>query len=133
MSISTPSVEQAQRTLQDVSVSEIMVGAVLTPRSGQMPARMKNVREISQFLEDIASKEFSVVSRKNIHHLSYERLVAWIRDTINDPELATEVEALTTDGRQFGQLSGEVKALLAKRVEQCEQVLGISTTKAVLS
>ncbi|NTU88724.1 MAG: hypothetical protein HGA54_02300 [Actinobacteria bacterium] len=129
MEVLTPSIEQAQRTLCDVATGDIIVGTVFTPRSGQMPARMKSVHEVSQFLEDLTGRDYAVVSRKNIHHIDYSSLVTWIRDTVGDSDLATVVDELISDGRAFGMLSGEVKEVLSDRVRQCERVLGPSLTE----
>ncbi|MHB8804417.1 MAG: hypothetical protein ACYC7C_04155 [Coriobacteriia bacterium] len=106
--------------------------AFLTPRRGQSLITLSSLPAVERFLEARDFEQHQTLGFKaEIHYIDLGMLVVWLREIIGDIELAGAVDEIVATERPFGLVIGDVKSLLAERVQQCGAVLGLFDTDEV--
>lgn len=127
MSLILPTAEQAERFMRTVEPSQEIGVAFLTPRRGQKMMTLSSLPAVEDFLDGRSFEAHrSLGFKSEIHYTDLRMLAVWLEEIIGDHELADSVSDVISDGRSFGELSGDVKALLTERVDQCCEVLGLT-------
>jgi len=128
MSLTGPPRAIARDLLEDVPDARGMSGTVMAMRRGAHSVTLPSMEAVESFLEDRSLEEIQALGFDvDVNYVDLADLARWLRETLGDVELADEVAEIASSGRPFGPTAGEVKRLLAERIEQCHEVLGIPT------
>lgn len=123
--LTIPTPEQAQSFMRSVELKQRLQVGILTPMAGSRPLRLYSLQEVETFLvvqEDIAALLVHA-PLSQVHYAEPRSLAAWVRQTIGDVELADSLDEIVASRKPYGFLVPEIKALLAERIAQCEEVL----------
>jgi len=116
--------EEALRVTRVVEPDEAMTGGLMRPMTGSSLVKIRSLAEAQGFLVATTAEELAKLGvQAQIHHIDPRILASWVRDTIDDAELAASLDAVVDSERPFGLLVPEIKALLAERLAQCEAIL----------
>lgn len=126
MSLTTPSRAIARRLLEKVPADKALGATIMAPRRGAQGVSLPSLEAVESFLEDrsfgeIQSFGFDV----DINYVDLTGLAVWLREVLGDEELAEAAAVIALDDRAFGLAVSDVKRLLAERIDQCREVLGV--------
>lgn len=131
-SFSVPSRELAEKLLTRLAGKDVATACSADPYSGPTNYYIYSLEEMASFLNVDMDSIANMAG--TIHFIDPEVLAEWIRNTYGDEELADAISKQTTvykncqDSVEYHikQLSviNPVKELLARRLEQCREVLG---------
>jgi hypothetical protein len=65
-----------------------------------------------------------------VNYVDPGQLARWIGDVLGDQELSDAVQAIAATRKPYGFLVPELKTLIASRVEQANEVLGVTEVTA---
>jgi hypothetical protein len=108
--LKTPSGKLAERILTDVAYEHRIEGFRLRERAGILPATLYSFGEIVGFLSD------------SFPRIDFQELTIWIRDIIEDPELADEIERLVAANGSDLEKTKQIRDLMGLRIIQCKKI-----------
>lgn len=120
--LGTPSAELAARCLRQVSFSDGLPAAQISPTAGQSPRSLATLRTVELFLQPIDEKDPGNV-KDTVNFVNPVGLAEWVRDTLGDRELGEELHRIAKNGRAYGFLVPELKSVIAERLSQYEAAL----------
>ena len=122
--VSAVDVEGAERFMRHLEPAEALEAGILTPMAGTRPVRLFSLTEAERFL--VAHDGSAVASGSRwatINYVDPANLARWIGERVGDTELASAINEVVATRRAYGFLVPEIKALIAERVAQCEELL----------
>jgi len=124
-------VESAGTFLRHVESTEALEAGILTPMAGTRPIRLFGIEEAERFLVLHDGKTVALGGAwATVNYVDPTQLSTWIGEVLGDRELSASVLALAATRKPYGYLVPEMKSLIASRIEQAKQVLGITETAA---
>lgn len=106
-----PSQELAKRILSNVPYENRIEGFRLRERAGILPATLYSFSEIVSFL----SEPFP--------QIDFPELATWIRDIMEDPELAGKVEDIIAAGGSDLEKTKHIRNMMGLRLVQCKKMV----------
>ena len=105
-----PSRELVKRIFTEVDFEDRLNGFSLRERSGLMPVTMYSFKEVVSLLNDPHPR------------LDFNELEGWVRETMNDKELADQIAEAVRSGRSDQDRSLRIKKLMEERLRQCKKI-----------
>ena len=116
-----------------VEPTEALEAGILTPMAGTRPVRLFSLDEAERFLTIHDGRAVAVGGAwETVNYVDPGQLATWVYEVLGDTELSVALNEIAATRKPYGFLVPELKALIASRVEQCNEVLGI-TAEAVSS
>jgi hypothetical protein len=106
-----PSNDLSKRILTEVGFEDRLEGFSLRERSGPIPVIMYRFEEVVTLLNDPHPR------------LDFIELETWVRNTMEDPELADEIADSIMKGNSDRIRSLRIKRLMEERLSQCKKVV----------
>ena len=124
-------VESAGKFLHSVESTEALEAGILTPMAGTRPVRLFSLEEAERFLvvHDGATVALGG-AWATVNYVDPTQLGTWIGEALGDQELSAAVLEIASTRKAYGYLVPELKSLIASRIEQAKQVLGITEAAA---
>lgn len=123
-----PTRQEAEHFAREFGYLEALLGAQVSATAGTTPIHITSVPMAEAFLQpidDIASGDIHAT----INYIHPPKLAAWVRGSVGDMDLADALDPIASDGRAFGYLVRDIKPVLAARVEQYAEALGLCRTE----
>jgi len=115
--------------MRRVDGQEALQAGVLSPAAGTRPVRLFSLEEAERFLAAYDMDAiYAVGMRASVNYVDPASLVRWIEGTLGDKELAARLQEIVATGKAYGFLVLDMKALLAERVAQCEEIFAPAAT-----
>ena len=120
-------VESAGNLLRHVASTEALEAGILTPMAGTRPVRLFGIEETERFLVLHEGKTVALGGAwATVNYVDPTQLATWIGDVLGDQGLADGLREIAATRKPYGFLVPEMKNLIASRIEQAKQVLGIT-------
>ena len=123
--------ESAGNLLRHVVSTEALEAGILTPMAGTRPVRLFSLEEAERFLivHDGATVALGG-AWATVNYVDPSQLATWIGDVLGDHALSDAMQAIAATRKPYGFLVPELKALIASRIEQANEVLGVTEVPA---
>jgi len=131
--LTTMDVEQATKLLRHVDRLEALEAGILTPMAGTRPIRIFSLDEAERFLIITLDSDTMAAGGSNFAKINYvepSHLAKWIDEVLGDKEMGAAIGALAETREPYGFLVPKMKAIIASRIEQANQVLGLESVVA---
>jgi hypothetical protein len=124
--LSEMGVEQAQNLMRHVDSTEALEAGIITPMAGTRPIRLFGIEEAEAFLvvHDGATVALGGAWAP-VNYVDPDQLSVWVGDVLGDTELSSALHDIAATRKPYGFLVPEMKSLIALRIEQCNEALGI--------
>lgn len=109
--LSQPSRKLARRILSEVSYEDRIQGVRLRERAGLIPATMYSFAEVVGFLTD------------SYPQTDFQKLVVWIRQIMEDPELADHVTRIINRDFSDREKAHQICEMMETRMIQCKRIV----------
>jgi len=124
-------VESAGNLLRHVASTEALEAGILTPMAGTRPVRLFGIEETERFLVLHEGKTVALGGAwATVNYVDPTQLATWIGDVLGDQGLADGLREIAATRKPYGFLVPDMKSLIASRIEQARQVLGITEAAA---
>ncbi|PKQ15685.1 MAG: hypothetical protein CVT67_08160 [Actinobacteria bacterium HGW-Actinobacteria-7] len=124
-------VESAGNLLRRVEQTDALEAGILTPMAGTRPICLFGLEEAERFLVLHEGKTVALGGAwATVNYVDPNHLATWIGETLGDQELSAAVLEIAATRKPYGFLVPEIKSLIATRIEQAKQVLGITEMAA---
>ena len=129
-SLQTPIDETSARALmRHVETTEALEAGILTPMAGTRPVRLFTLEEAGRFL---VVHDGATVAKggawATLNYVDPAQLATWIGEVLGDQELAAALNEVVSTRKPYGFLVPELKSLITARIDQCNEVLGVTET-----
>jgi hypothetical protein len=129
--LSLMDVDSAARFMRHLGADEALEAGILTPMAGTRPVRLFSLEEAERFLVVHDASTVDAGGRwATINYVDPAHLATWIGDTLGDQDLADGLREIASSRKPYGFLVPDMKSLIASRIGQARQVLGISEVAA---
>ena len=129
--LATLDVESAGKLLRHVDQTEALEAGILTPMAGTRPIRLFGIEEAERFLVLHDGKTVALGGAwATVNYVDPTQLATWIGEVLGDRELSASVLEIAATRKPYGFLVPDMKSLIASRIEQAKQVLGITEAAA---
>ena len=124
-------VESAANLLRHVEPTKALEAGILTPMAGTRPIRLFSIEEAERFLilHDGATVALGG-AWATVNYVDPTQLATWIGEVLGDQELSAAVLEIAATRKPYGYLVPDLKSLIASRIEQAKQVLGVTEVAA---
>jgi len=127
-----PDVDQAERFMRHVGATEALEAGILTPMAGTRPVRLFSLAEAEHFLVEHNGAAVALGGAwATVNYVDPGQLAAWVENVLGDTELSVALTSIASTRRPYGFLVPEMKTLIASRVEQLNEVLGVVEVAAM--
>jgi hypothetical protein len=109
--LGNPSRELAIRVLTAVDFEHRLDGYCLRERAGVVPVTMFSFEEVVSLLNDPYPR------------VAFDELEKWVREAMDDKELAECIAEAIRIGRSDGDRSLHIEKLMAERLNQCKKLV----------
>jgi hypothetical protein len=124
-------VESAANLLRHVVSTDALEAGILTPMAGTRPVRLFGIEEAERFLILHDGKTVALGGAwATVNYVDPTQLATWIGEVLGDQALSAAVLELAATRKPYGFLVPDMKSLIASRIEQAKQVLGITEPAA---
>ena len=124
-------VESATRLLRHIEPTKALEAGILTPMAGTRPIRLFSIEEAERFLVVHDGTHLALGGAwATVNYVDPTQLGTWIGTVLGDQELSAAVLKIAATRRAYGFLVPELKELIASRLEQANEVLGITEVPA---
>ena len=124
-------VESAGNLLRHVVSTDALEAGILTPMAGTRPIRLFSIEEAERFLVLHDGKTVALGGAwATVNYVDPTQLATWIGGGLGDQALSAAVLEIAATRKPYGFLVPELKSLIASRIEQAKQVLGITEAQA---
>ena len=124
-------VESAGNLMRRVVSTEALEAGILTPMAGTRPVRLFGIEEAERFLVLHDGKTVALGGAwATVNYVDPTQLATWIGEVLGDRELSAAVLEIAATRKPYGFLVPDMKGLIASRIEQAKQVLGITEAAA---
>lgn len=124
-------VESAGNLLRHVVSTDALEAGILTPMAGTRPIRLFSIEEAERFLVLHDGKTVALGGAwATVNYVDPTQLATWIGGVLGDQALSAAVLEIAATRKPYGFLVPELKSLIASRIEQAKQVLGITEAPA---
>ena len=124
-------VERAGKLMRHVEPTEALEAGILTPMAGTRQVRLFSLDEAERFLTIHDGAAVALGGAwATVNYVDPGQLATWIGDILGDQELSDAVQAIAATRKPYGFLVPELKTLIASRVEQANEVLGVTEVAA---
>ena len=124
-------VESAGNLLRHVVSTDALEAGILTPMAGTRPIRLFSIEEAERFLVLHDGKTVALGGAwATVNYVDPTQLATWIGGVLGDQALSAAVLEIAATRKPYGFLVPELKSLIASRIEQAKQVLGITEAAA---
>jgi len=121
----------AEKLLRHLEPTEALEAGILTPMAGTRPIRLFGIEELERFLVLHDGKTVALGGAwATVNYVDPAHLATWIGDVLGDPDLADGLREIASSRKPYGFLVPDLKSLIASRIEQARQVLGITEVTA---
>ncbi len=123
--------EAAEKLLRHVEPTVALEAGILTPMAGTRPIRLFSLEEAESFLVVHDGSATSVGGQwATVNYVDPVHLATWIGDVLGDHELADGLQEIASSRKPYGFLVPDLKSMIASRIDQAKQVLGITEEAA---
>jgi hypothetical protein len=114
--LTTPSPDLAERLLREVGQAERLTGLKMSVMGGSNPVALYSLAQVASFLK-IGTYEQAIRpnNQETIGYIDLGALEKWVREVLEDVELADAIAAETAGGEPFGQVAPRVREILMSR------------------
>lgn len=120
------SADAANGILRHVEPAQALEAGILTPMAGTRPVRLFSLEEAERFLVLHDGKAVAQGGAwAKIDYVDPEHLATWVGDVLGDQELADALRLIISSRKPYGFLVPEMKSLMAARIGQCREALGL--------
>ncbi len=105
-----PAAELVSNVLSEVGFEDRLIGYRLRERSGMTAITLYSFEEVVVLLSDAHPR------------LDFSRLEKWLRETINDQELAVKIKQVMEQKASDQEKSLGIRDLMLKRLVQCRKI-----------
>ena len=105
--LTNPSKDLTERVLNEVDFEDRLTGYRLSERTGVTTIRLYSFEEVVGLLDDPHPR------------LDFDRLEQWVRETMEDPELAAKVQDVNQEDISDQLRTLRIRDLMALRFYQC--------------
>jgi hypothetical protein len=121
----------AARILRHVEPTEALEAGILTPMAGTRPIRLFSLEEAERFLVVHDGKTVALGGAwATVNYVDPSHLAKWIGEVLGDAVLSAGLLDIASSRKPYGFLVPEMKSLIASRIEQCNEALGLAETAA---
>ena len=121
----------AAAVMRHLEPVDALEAGILTPMAGTRPIRIFSLAEAGRFL---VLHDGATVAKggawATVNYVDPSHLAKWVGEVLGDQELATALDDVASTRKPYGFLVPELRSLIAARVEQCNEVLGIAQVAA---
>lgn len=119
-------VESAGNLLRHVEPTEALEAGILTPMAGTRPVRLFGLEEAERFLVLHDGKTVALGGAwATVNYVDPTHLAKWIGEVLGDQELSAAVLEIAATRKPYGFLVPDMKSVIAARIEQAKEALGI--------
>lgn len=117
--LATPSPELAERLLREVGQDERLTGLKMSVMGGSNPVALYSLAQVASFLK-IGTYEQAIRpnNQETIGYIDLGALEKWVREVLEDVDLADAIAAETAGGEPFGIVAPRVREILMARALQ---------------
>jgi len=117
--LTEPSPELAERLRREVSQDEHLTGLQMSVMSGSNPVALYSLAQVASFLK-IGTYEQAIRpnNQETIGYIDLGALEKWVREVLEDVELADAIAEETAAGEAFGIVAPRVREILMTRALQ---------------
>jgi hypothetical protein len=116
----------AAKLLRHVEPTEALEAGILTPMAGTRPVRLFGIEEAERFLILHDGKTVALGGAwATVNYVDPMHLATWIGEVLGDAELSAAVQEIASTRKAYGFLVPDLKSVIAARIEDSKQVLGI--------
>lgn len=114
--LTAPSPELAERLLREVGQAERLTGLKMSVMGGSNPVALYSLAQVASFL-NIGTYEQAIQpnNQETIGYIDLGALEKWVREVLEDTELADAVAAETAGNEPFGLVAPRVREILMTR------------------
>lgn len=114
--LTIPSPELAERLLREVGQAERLTGLKMSVMGGSNPVALYSLAQVASFL-NIGTYEQAIRpnNQETIGYIDLGALEKWVREVLEDIELADAVAAETAGNEPFGLVAPRVREILMTR------------------
>jgi hypothetical protein len=109
--LGNPSSKLVMRVLTAVDFEHRLDGYRLRERAGALPVNMFSFEEVVSFLNDPYPR------------VAFDELEKWVRETMDDKELAEYIAETIRTGGSDGERSLHIEKLMTERLNQCKKLV----------
>jgi len=129
--LSTIDAAQAEAVLRHVEATEALEAGILTPMAGTRPVRLFSLAEAERFLTVHDGTAVAVGGAwATVNYVDPSHLAKWVGDVLGDVELSDALGVIAATRKPYGFLVPELKTLIASRVDQLNEILGVTVVAA---
>lgn len=121
----------AEDLLRHVEQTEALEAGILTPMAGTRPIRLFGIEEVERFLILHDGETVALGGAwATVNYVDPTSLATWIGEVLGDQDLSAAVLEVAATRKPYGFLVPELKSVIASRIEQAKEVLGIAEVPA---
>jgi len=123
--------EVAAKLMRHVEPDDALEAGILTPMAGTRPIRLFSIEEAERFLVLHDGKTVALGGAwATVNYVDPTHLATWIGEVLGDQELSAAVLKIAATRKPYGFLVPDLKRLIAARIEQANEALGIAPVTA---
>ncbi len=129
--LATLDTKMAEKILRRVEATEALEAGILTPMAGTRPVRLFSLEQAERFLVLHDGKQVALGGAwATVNYVDPIHLATWVGEVLGDAELSAALDTIASTRKAYGYLVPELKELIASRIDQAKQALGITEAAA---
>jgi len=118
---------KAQSVMRHVDATEALEAGILTPMAGTRPVRLFSLAEVERFLTVHDGTTVALGGAwATVNYVEPNKLATWVDEILDDKELSAALEDIAKTRKPYGFLVPDLKSLIASRVEQLNDIIGVA-------
>lgn len=124
VTLTPPSAEKAKEMLRELGWEERFTGHRMSPVTGNAPTDLYNLKSVAEFIHLGKGPQLLVRgTRAHIGYVDPGKLSAWLRDTLDDEELAAAIDEVAASYTNPWTVLEPIGELVNERYAQCVAAL----------
>ena len=122
---------KAQAVMRHVGPTEALEAGILTPMAGTRPVRLFSLDEVERFLTVHDGSAVALGGAwATVNYVEPNKLATWVDEILDDKELSAALDDIAKTRKPYGFLVPELKTLIASRVDQLNDIIGVTEVVA---
>ncbi len=122
---------KAQSVMRHVGPTEALEAGILTPMAGTRPVRLFSLDEVERFLTVHDGTEVALGGAwATVNYVEPSKLATWVDEILDDKELSAALDDIAKTRKPYGFLVPDLKMLIASRVDQLNDIIGVTEAVA---
>ncbi len=129
--LATLDTKMAEKILRRVEATEALEAGILTPMAGTRPVRLFSLEQAERFLVLHDGKQVALGGAwATVNYVDPIHLAKWVGEVLGDAELSAALDTIASTRKAYGYLVPELKELIASRINEAKQALGVTEAAA---